>query len=122
MARTKTEKYDCEKMCEIIEDYLQHCISHKKVPVFKEITVKQKWNYSYVWQLKDKEGYEDLKETIQRLIDAKEWMLESLGLTGKIDRTMAVFSLKQLGWKDNQIVDIGENAANNLKIKLVVAE
>lgn len=31
--------------------------------------------------------------------------MERGGLEGKIDKTMAIFSLKQLGWKDRQEID-----------------
>lgn len=121
MARPRTGKYEPEQMVEIIEDYLQVCLKKKRVPIFKEICVKAGWNYNVVQQKRALPGYEALDEEMQRLINAKEFMLERLGLEGKIEKTMAVFSLKQLGWKDNNNIDVNTNV-DGLKIKLVTAE
>lgn len=46
-------------------------------------------------------------------------MLERLGLKGKINSTLAVFSLKQLGWRDQQQVDVGTDTKKSIKITLV---
>ena len=35
--------------------------------------------------------------------------MKSIALTGKYNATMAVFSLKQLGWKDKQEIDVASN-------------
>ena len=48
-------------------------------------------------------------------------MLEKLGLKGKINTTLAVFSLKQLGWRGQQQVDTDTND-EKIKITLVKAE
>lgn len=121
MARPATGKYDCDKMVAIIEDYVETCLKKKKVPILKEVTVKMHWNYHWVMMLREKEGYEELKESLDRLIDCKEFMLERLGQDGKIERTMAVFTLKQLGWTDNNAVSVNAGV-DGLKIKLVTAE
>ena len=42
-----------------------------------------------------------------------------LGLKGKINSTLAVFSLKQLGWRDQQQVDVGTDTKKSIKITLV---
>jgi predicted CopG family antitoxin len=46
------------------------------------------------------EKNEEFNDTIKELIDKKEAQLERLALEKGIDNTMAIFSLKQLGWKD----------------------
>ena len=71
--------------------------------------------------LQNKEENKELRETIERLLDCKEWLLERLGREGKIEKTMAVFSLKQLGWSDSQAVEVN-SGETGLKIKLVKAE
>jgi hypothetical protein len=71
-------------------------INHTQIPILKEFCYKNKLNSTYIHELPE------LTESIKRLRDKKEAQLERLGLKGKIDRTMAVFSLKQLGWKDAQ--------------------
>lgn len=121
MARRTSQKYNCEEMVKIIEDYVDACLRKKKVPILKEVTVKMHWNYHWVMMLREKEGYEDFKEALDRLIDCKEYMVERLGQDGKIERTMAVFTLKQLGWTDNNAVNVN-TSVDGLKIKLVTAE
>lgn len=46
------------------------------------------------------ENSEEFQYTIKGLIDKKEAQLERLALTKEINPTMAIFSLKQLGWRD----------------------
>ena len=46
--------------------------------------------------------YQEFSTLRKRCIDKKEAQLERKSLKGEIDKTMAIFSLKQLGWKDRQ--------------------
>lgn len=43
---------------------------------------------------------EQLSQSVKNLLGWREVMLERGGCNGSIDRTMAVFCLKQLGWTD----------------------
>lgn len=43
---------------------------------------------------------EEIFDSIKKITDAKEIMLEKKGLTGRYSTSMAIFSLKQLGWRD----------------------
>jgi hypothetical protein len=59
---------------------------------------------------------------MQRMIDAKEVMLEKKGLTGEYASTMAIFSLKQLGWSDKveqkttaKVIDLSGLSTEELK-------
>ena len=122
MARPVSGKYVQGEMVDKLNDYTDTCIKKKKVPILKEVVVKMNWNYDYVMTLERKEGWEELMEAINRLVNTKEYMLERLALDGKITNTMAVFSLKQLGWKDQQTMD-GQSSNNKaIKITLVKAE
>lgn len=122
MARPVSGKYVQEDMCVKLDDYTDTCIRKKKVPILKEVVVKCGWNYDYVMTLERKEGWEQLREAINRLVNTKEYMLERLALDGKITNTMAVFSLKQLGWKDQQTMDVQSSNNKAIKITLVKAE
>jgi hypothetical protein len=125
MARTKgtmQKKYDPDFMADEVISYLNECLRKKKVPIFKEVTVKEGWTYFYVERIRHDERYQRLDEAIQALMDAKEYMLERLGLDGKIDKTMAVFSLKQLGWKDQQSVELANQKDSTLNVTIKVAE
>lgn len=122
MARPVSGKYVQGEMVDKLNDYTDTCIKKKKVPILKEVVVKMNWNYDYVMTLERKEGWEELREAINRLVNTKEYMLERLALDGKITNTMAVFSLKQLGWKDQQTMDVQSSNNKALKITLVKAE
>ena len=46
--------------------------------------------------------FSEFSDSIKKAIEKKEANLERMALEGKIDRGMAIFSLKQLGWRDVQ--------------------
>lgn len=119
MARPISGKYNQDEMCEQLISYTNACIRKKKVPILKEVVVKAGWNYDYVMTLERKEGWEKLRDTISWLVNTKEYMLERLSLDGKIDTRQAIFSLKQLGWKDQQVMDVQSSNENGLKVTLV---
>ena len=49
--------------------------------------------------------YDEFSALRKRAIDKKEAQLERMALSGDVDKTMAIFSLKQLGWSDKQQVE-----------------
>ena len=128
MPRKGECKYNVEEICKALDSYTAQCIKQKEVPILKEVFVKKGWDYVYVTQvlngrLLEQEPIDDrLDISIKKLINTKEYMLERLGLKGKINTTMAVFSLKQLGWRDQQQVDVGNTNNKTIKITLVKPE
>lgn len=100
MARPNTGKYDIPKMIKIIDEYIENT----DLPILKEVCYINKWDYDYVMQLKRND--EELAQPIKRLLCKKEVELEKGGMSGKYNNTMAIFSLKQLGWKDRQDEDL----------------
>lgn len=46
-----------------------------------------------------------MSNAIKALIEKKESQLERKALSKEIDKTMAIFSLKQLGWRDVQEIN-----------------
>ena len=125
MPRKGEYKYDVDEICRALDSYTAQCVKQKEVPILKEVFVKKGWDYMYVTQilngklLEQKPSDDRLDRSIKNLINAKEYMLERLGLKGKISTTMAVFSLKQLGWRDQQQVDVGTDTKKSIKITLV---
>lgn len=123
MPRKGEYKYDVDEICRALDSYTEQCVKQKEVPILKEVFVKKGWDYVYVTQVlngKLLERKDDkLDISIKNLVNAKEYMLERLGLKGKINATMAVFSLKQLGWRDQQQVDVGTDNKKSIKITLV---
>lgn len=63
-----------------------------------------------------KDWGDEAEMLIARCISKKEAGLERLGLDGSVNTTMAVFSLKQLGWTDKQDVKHSGDAAHPVVI------
>lgn len=87
---------------------LEKYIEETDIPIVAEFAYKNNIPRQYLYEL------EEISDTIKRLIDKKEAQLERLALKGEIDKTMAVFSLKQLGWKDQQ--DIKAELSANAEV------
>ena len=80
------------EICEAIKAYTDNVT----VPIISEFCYKN--------DIRKQRLYEDdrFSDSIKRLIEKKEANLEKLALAGKVNTTMAIFSLKQLGWTDKQ--------------------
>ena len=112
MARPKNPKYEIPYMIKQIDKYLRDCnvdgSQHLKngqrkplrIPIFKECCMKNHWNPQYVEELA--RNNDELSASIKGLISWKEILLEQGMLYGTIKHGAAIFSLKQLGWRDNQ--------------------
>lgn len=62
--------------------------------------------------------YDEFSTVRKALIAKKEAQLERLALVGVVDKTMAIFSLKQLGWSDKQAVDHTVNGPVEFTLKI----
>jgi hypothetical protein len=85
---------------EFILATLKSYTEQTQIPILVEVCYLNQWIREYLYQIA--ETNEEISDAIKQLIQKKEANLERDGLAGKIDKTMAVFSLKQLGWKDRQ--------------------
>lgn len=65
----------------------------------------------YLYELASK--HEELSDTIKKISEAKEVKLERKALQGDYAPSMAIFSLKQLGWRDTHDV-VDEKAIQKL--------
>lgn len=106
-------KYDIPEMIEIIDKYT----NETDIPILKEVCYQNYWNYDYITELQ--RNNENLSWSIKRLLNKKEAQLERLSLTKVIDRTTAIFSLKQLGWKDRQEVSFAEEQISEISVKVI---
>lgn len=93
MGRPNTGKYD-----NLIEDIVEYT-NNTEYPILKELCYMKHYNYDYVMQKQKND--ENLSQSIKELLYKKEAYLEREGIKGNIAQTMAVFTLKQLGWRDN---------------------
>ena len=122
MARPKVllengkEKYNIDDMCETIDKYVNKCKDDKDkllFPILKELCVDMYWNYDYVMQLE--RDHPKLSQSIKRLCDLKVARLEMNGVFDNYNARMTIFSLKQLGWRDNIEVNANEKAIDVMK-------
>lgn len=118
MARPKKDKYIIENICKVIDNYVNEHIENKAYPILKECCILNDLYYDYVMELQrtsKEQGDERLSQSIRRLLDYKEVLLERGGLSGSVNSNFAMFILKQPAhnWKDkpkeeednNQIVE-----------------
>lgn len=74
-------------------------------PIVNEYAHLHNITGNYLYHLADKleaKGEPELKHTIKKIAEAKAVTLEKKALKGRYNASMAIFSLKQLGWKDKQ--------------------
>ena len=94
MARPPSPKYDLDFMLDTIYEYTEA----NTIPILKEVCYKNNWDFDYLHDLAREQPI--LSLAIKRLMAKKETNLERGALAGKINHAMAIFSLKQLGWRD----------------------
>lgn len=92
-------EYTPEKV-EEIKQALEKYIEANDIPIVAE--------FAYQYGIRRQKLYEieNLADTMGRLIDKKEAQLEKLGLFNVINTSMASLSLKQLGWRERQDVNM----------------
>ena len=86
----------------------------------KETTIPIVCEFAYKNNMSKQQLYEhdEFADSIKKCITKKEANLERGALTGQINHGMAIFSLKQLGWKDqNNILISGEMNINDMSDK-----
>lgn len=88
-------------------------IENTDIPIVAEFAYKNHIPRQTLYEL------DPLRDTIKRLISKKEAQLERKALNREIDHTMAIFSLKQLGWVDKkEIKHSGEIKTINIDEKI----
>ncbi len=87
-----------EKKIEEIKGLFEEYINETEIPIVTEFAYRNNVLRQRLYE------FDGISDTIKRCIDKKEAQLQRLALEGKINVTMAIFSLKQLGWKDRQEV------------------
>jgi hypothetical protein len=100
----RPREYDREKL---LADLLRY-IDESDVPILAEFAYQNDVPRQTLQQM------EELSSAIKKLIDKKQANLERGALGGQLNTTMAIFSLKQMGWKDNP-----EEGQNKIQVELV---
>ena len=104
--RGRPPKVNIEDLINDVDDYL----ATADPPIVAEYAHLHNITRQYLYELAN--NNQELSDTIKRISETKEVMLERGALKGKYQPTMAVFSLKQLGWTDRQ-QDKGDDEAVN---------
>lgn len=94
--RGAPRKVNIETLIADVDDY----IAKANPPIVAEYAHLHNITRCYLYQLAEKN--EELSNAIKKIAEAKEVMLEQKALSGKYNSSMAIFSLKQLGWKDSK--------------------
>ena len=104
MPAGRPTKYTAEVIEQIRQD-VEEYTELTTIPIVAEFAYKHKIPRQKLYEFAEKN--DEFNDTIKALIDKKEAQLERLALEKVIDKTMAIFSLKQLGWKDTHEVEHG---------------
>ena len=78
---------------------LNEYIDETAIPILVEFCYKHDIRRATLYEIPD------LAYTIKRMMEKKESQLEKLAISGRCPPAFAIFSLKQLGWKDRQEVE-----------------
>ena len=90
---------DIPAMAQAVRAYTQECADAENgFPILKECCLQNDWDYEDVMALQRR--HSELARAVKGLLAQKEICLERLSVAGAIDKTVAMFSLKQLGWRD----------------------
>lgn len=94
----RPKKYTDEEVQEIVHLFEEY-IDNTLIPIIAEFAYQNNIERHSLYD------YEEFSTLIKRAIDKKEAQLEKLGLSNEVNQTMAIFSLKQLGWRDRHEVE-----------------
>ena len=83
----------------LLADFLVY-IDESDIPIVAEFAWKHHVHKQRLYE------WPEFADAIKECVTKKEAQLESLAMTKQIDTTMAIFSLKQLGWKDKQEIQL----------------
>lgn len=97
----KVKEVDMPELVRKFEEY----IATTDIPIIAEFAYQNGFGKDYIY---DRAEFSELRK---RCMAKKEAALERGSLTGTLNPTQAIFSLKQMGWTDKQHV---ESVNNNL--------
>jgi hypothetical protein len=107
----RPRKYDRKAIAEAFEAY----IKDTEIPILAEFATQQGVYRSFF------HDSDEFSELVAKCTTKKEAALERGALSNKINCTMAIFSLKQLGWSDRLDTTLKGDAAAPIVISSVDA-
>jgi len=103
MARGRPPKVKVDDILAAVDPYL----AEADPPILAEFAHQQGITRQYLYELAAKRkavGDNRLTDAIKRLSESKEVALERGALSGRFSPSVAIFSLKQLGWTDKAVI------------------
>lgn len=107
MAKVRVKTEDLIKDVPV---YLKECELNGTIP--QVIRFARRHGYTKQGLYQRMESEPALVDSIRQIIEEKELILEENGLIGKYNSSMAIFSLKQLGWKDKNELELSTEDDN----------
>ena len=104
--RSRTRTQDEE-----LFDKFKKYINDTTLPIIAEFAYMNDIERQYLY---DNQMFSTL---LKKCIAKKEANLEKGALTGKLNPSMAIFSLKQIGWKDKQADEMQQQPVINISLK-----
>lgn len=104
------KKYTSAKRKSLLKS-LKKYIDETEIPILNEFCYKNNVlrENLYLW--------EEFTYTIKNLMYKKQVVLEQKGLKGEINTAMAIFSLKQMGWRDTADITLNQTIGIKKKAK-----
>lgn len=97
MSAGRPKEYTPERIQEI-KKLMDEYTDNTPIPIFAEFCYKNNFIRQYLYEIPE------ISDSIKRLMAKKETVLEKGALSGELNPSMAIFSLKQQGWSDKQEV------------------
>jgi len=95
----RPRKYNEEQVNDLIEKFTEY-INNTDIPIIVDFCSKNGILRDELYY------YPEFSTLIKACVEKKEAALEMKALDGSINTTMAIFSLKQIGWSDKRIQEI----------------
>ncbi len=87
---------------EIAELFLQY-INDSAIPILSEFAYQNKIRRQTLYEYEEKN--QAISDALEYFRAKKEAQLEKGGLSGDLNTTMSIFSLKQMGWTDKPAIE-----------------
>ena len=92
----KLEEHDIQELVTKFEKYVEET----EIPIVVEFAYLNNLDRTFLYDRAE------FSTVLKKCIQKKESQLEKGSLMGVLNSTQAIFSLKQLGWKDKQEIDM----------------
>ena len=108
----KLQEHDIEE----IKLKLKQYIDETDIPIIAEFAYLNDVDRRYLYER------QEFSTLLKKCVDKKESVLEKGTLTGTLNPAMAIFSLKQLGWRDKQELEHSGETTSNVSLSLLTTQ